>query len=1072
MKPKLLLSLRTALSAAFLSLCICAYAANQKKNVSQVNENVTITTATDFTIISDTPFGDNGVVNIGNTDQAVLILAAVKPSAALKMLAAHVQIAGETAVSGTNCQVKLYNRGCIILPYGNSTKPLTVYSEKDFGGTAVNDFGLENNNGFMNTLTEAKLNNKIRSFKLKRGYMVTFALRAGGYGYSRCFIADNADLEMAELPEELDCKISSYRIFKWYDTGKQQLAAADNDYSACSALNVTSTYGWGAGSNMGPDFESVPQHIKENWPAPADLGKTTWSPHMKTNNEPRNPADDSPCTLDDILANWEALMATGMRLCSPSSWDGSDYWNGTGFLKEFFDSIDARGWRCDIIDLHGYWEEGSFSTNIPNWHNAVKRPVWVSEWVWGASWNTNGAFASGVTEKQDSVVVRRICQKMNSLSYVERYYYWNGERDPSKIYKDGKLTPAGKYYATINSGVGFNNKNVYVPNAVVRKPTLAVQYTESTHTARITWREYSGELTKEMTLERCTNENPQWETIATFTVSEAPKYYIHSDTESDYGHYYRVHIVDCKGRDVYSDVYSLMKKEEVYLYNVGAKQWLTGANNYGTKASLTPNGGLNVTMLSDNDGNSIIDTGICRDDNNHYLNIDGTAAWVDQASGTWKVTKVAEIDGQPAYTISKDDKYLQYDGSASALALGTSTDANAQWMKVTKSERLSKFESANSAQPVDATFLIPGATFSIYDSRNDKWNGEPSLGGKTENRCAEKFNTNFNVYVKTISPLPEGRYRLKVQGFYRNGGYADAATKYKNNTESLNATFYAGNYSLPFQSIFTEAGKLSVGTTTFGISGKFPNTMDDASAYFIANLYDNSLSFIVKSSATIDIGVKKTTAVTNDWTIFDNFRLEYLGDFSTAIVSTTAIGKYYWGTFYSSVSPYQLPEGAKAYVATIDDTKLTLHPVGDIVPQDCPVIIVGNVSGELQLTTTTFTPDADQAATISTNILRGNDYDIKTSTFKYPFSMGSADGKCVFLPHTAAVLPAERVFVTTTSAADVLSVVFDSTAGIKGVADKASGINSAHALFGLQGQRVSNPSKGVYIQNGRKVIIK
>ena len=154
-------------------------------------------------------------------------------------------------------------------------------------------------------------------------------------------------------------------------------------------------------------------------------------------------------------------MATGMRLCSPSSWDGSDYWNGTGFLRDFFNEIDARGWRCDIIDLHGYWEEGSFGNSIPNWYNAVGRPVWVSEWVWGASWNSNGAFASGVTEAQNAAAVKRICEKMNSLPYVERYYYWNSERDPSKIYKNGTLTAAGQYYATINSGVGYNQKYTY-----------------------------------------------------------------------------------------------------------------------------------------------------------------------------------------------------------------------------------------------------------------------------------------------------------------------------------------------------------------------------------------------------------------------------------------------------------------------------------------------------------------------------------------------------------------------------------------------------------------------------------
>lgn len=1065
--------LRTILLAVLLTWGISAQAANDKKSVAQVNETVTITTATDYIILSATPFGKDGVVNIANTEHAVLILAAVKPSAAQKYLKSNILIAGEAASDGKNCQVKLYNRGCIILPYGDSTKPLTVYSEKNYGGTAVDDFGLENSNGFMNTLTDAKLNNKIRSFKLKRGYMVTFALRSGGYGYSRCFIADNADLEVAELPDELDCKISSYRVFKWFDTGKQQLAASDNDFTLCGLLNVTSTYGWGTGVNMGPDFESVPHHIKENWPTAAELGKATWSPHMKTNNEPRNPADDSPCDLNAILNNWESLMATGMRLCSPSSWDGSDYWNGTGFLRDFFNEIDARGWRCDIIDLHGYWPEGSFGNNIPNWYNAVKRPVWISEWVWGASWNNNGAFASGATEAQNAATIKRICETMNNLGCVERYYYWNSERDPSRLYRDGVLTEAGKYYATIDAGVGYNSKYAYVPKAVVRVPVVKVQFTESTGVAKVTWRELSGELTQKMTLERRTTDAPEWQVVETYEVGENPQSFTYNDTQASYGCDYRVHIVDFKGRNVYSDVCSLLKNEAVYLYNVGAGQWLTGANNYGTKASLTPYGGLNVTMLTDDSGNSIIETGVKRDDNSHYLNVDGSSAWVDQQSGKWKVTEVADIDGRQAFTLSINGQNLQYDGTNSALVFGTATDANAQWIKVTESERLAMLANATGTDPVDATFLIPGASFSIYDSRNANWQGSPSLGGKMDNQCAEKYDTKFDVNQKTTAALPVGRYRLSVQGFYRNGGYADAATKHKGGSESLLASFYAGNTILPLQSIFTEAGKLNVGQTTSGISGKFPNSMNDASDYFTAGYYNNNMNFVVKNSnVAMTIGVKKTELTGSDWTIFDNFRLEYLGDFTSAILETKTIDGRHWATFYCSVYTYELPAGATAYVATREGSTLKLQNIGNLVPRGYAVIIVSDHAGNLVLNRTDKTVDETVQAIIAKNTLRGNDNDIKTSTYKFPYSLGSTtDGKCAFLPHTALAIPSESAFVMLQSAVDALAIEFvDSPVGIQTVTSHAT--TAPAKTFDLQGRSVRTPNKGVYIQNGRMVVIK
>ena len=169
-------------------LALSVMAANKKTIVSKVSETVTLTEDVDYQITGTTPFADEGLVNIENTEHAVVILLQVKPSDVISNWLDRIQIKGEKAVNNSNCQVKLYNRGCIIMPYSNNYKPLTVYAEQNFEGESCNNFGTENSSGYMNTLTANKLNNRIRSFKLKRGYMVTFSTRASGRGYSRCFI--------------------------------------------------------------------------------------------------------------------------------------------------------------------------------------------------------------------------------------------------------------------------------------------------------------------------------------------------------------------------------------------------------------------------------------------------------------------------------------------------------------------------------------------------------------------------------------------------------------------------------------------------------------------------------------------------------------------------------------------------------------------------------------------------------------------------------------------------------------------------------------------------------------------
>lgn len=542
----------------FLLLWLCLplsiMAANKKASVSQVTTLVTLTDNVDYYITGSTPFGEEGVVNITNTEHAVIIIAQIKPSVVINKWLSNVQINGEKAVNNRNCQVKLYNRGSIIMPYDNNFKPLTVYAEKKFEGESCNDFGTENTNGYMNTLTDKKLNNRIRSFKLKRGYMVTFSTRSSGRGYSRCFIAADKDLEVSSLPAILDQKITSYRIFKWYDTGKPQLAAAGGNTEACSALNVTSTYTWGTTSDMSPNVENVPHHIYENYPSPATLGACTTSPHMKTNNEPMNPADDPKDKTEDVdavLANWEDLMATGMRLCSPSSWDGSDYTNGTGYIKRFIDSIDARGWRCDIIDLHCYWPESNFGT-IKNWTNSTGRPVWISEWVWGASWNSNGAFASGVTESQNAEVLKRICPVLNGNDCIERYYYWNGERDPSKLYKNGSLTEAGKYYASINSDLGYNGKYDFIPTTPPQYgPSKFTRKVLTTGKTRLSWHDANGEYNQLMEVQM-KDASGLWVVLDTITQREVASNYSYEIDNTDENVQYRVHLIDLNGKEYYT----------------------------------------------------------------------------------------------------------------------------------------------------------------------------------------------------------------------------------------------------------------------------------------------------------------------------------------------------------------------------------------------------------------------------------------------------------------------------------------------------------------------------------------
>ncbi len=490
----------------FLALLICialsmsAFAGNVKTSVTQVTESVSLTTDVDYIITDEIPFTVTGSVDIINTEHAVVIFKKIKPSKVISSWMNYIYINGEKAVNNTNCQVKMYDKGAIILPYGKDFQPLTCYTENDFGGTACNNYSEGHVGGYMKTLTEATLNNEIRSFKLKRGYMVTFALGVSGWGYSRCFIADQADLEM-NLPANMSARVSSYRLFQWQNAQKAGVASTE-DASLLAKLGASWCYGWAVGGSRLPDYENVPNHIYEDWPSSSACGQTQASCHLKTNNEPGNAADDTPQSVAVVLDNWQNLMRTGLRLASETSHDGS-MWH----LREFIDSIDARGWRCDLLDLHCYWVSG-FGNMETYYKNYGNRPIWISEWVWGASWNNNGIFSAAPDGKNSfSQANQQACyngtvpilQTLNASKYVERYAYWNWEADCSKLSRNGTLSLLGEYYANMEAGLGYNASLEKIPNVVYRPSTnLTSRYDIESHSIQLNWDDPNGDMLDSM----------------------------------------------------------------------------------------------------------------------------------------------------------------------------------------------------------------------------------------------------------------------------------------------------------------------------------------------------------------------------------------------------------------------------------------------------------------------------------------------------------------------------------------------------------------------------------------------
>ena len=297
---------------------------------------------------------------------------------------------------------------------------------------------------------------------------------------------------------------------------------------------------------------------------------------------------------------------------------------------------------------------------------------------------------------------------------------------------------------------------------------------------------------------------------------------------------------------------------EFYLYNVGAKGFLVGANNWGTRASIDATGGIPVTLA----GNDTYTISTAPTYSGKYL---GSNGYVDGDSYAWTFETVAGQD--KVYKLKAGDNYLFADAVADANLLAKTTTVGADpgtnmayWMLISKSNLYAAMANATPASPVWASSLIKNPGFGRNINNGDSGKGwgwtisasnQNMSGGTNENRIAEHWQSAFTV-KQTISDLPNGIYQLRIQA---------ALTEY-----TVTGT--------DFPVVYLKSGA-NEGTQIFNKMANGENNMDQLSDRFANGEYFTEFAQVLVSNNTLEIGVRGTR--TNTWCTYDNFQLRYLG---------------------------------------------------------------------------------------------------------------------------------------------------------------------------------------------------
>ncbi len=175
-------------------------------------------------------------------------------------------------------------------------------------------------------------------------------------------------------------------------------------------------------------------------------------------------------------------------------------------------------------------------------------------------------------------------------------------------------------------------------------------------------------------------------------------------------------------------------------------------------------------------------------------------------------------------------------------------------------------------------------------------------------------------------------------------------------------------------------------------------------------------------------------------------------------------------TYTTLTSAYALDftglAGLKAYIATEVSEGNVLMTQVNKVPANTGLVLKATTPGSA-VNVPVF--DGTSPDDVSGNKMAGS----ATATTAVAENAGYILSDGFFQPASAGTLPAGKAYLNiAVSSARSLNMIFDDemTTGIENI--EHGSLNIEHSVYDLQGRRVSKPTKGLYIVNGRKVVIK
>ena len=189
--------------------------------------------------------------------------------------------------------------------------------------------------------------------------------------------------------------------------------------------------------------------------------------------------------------------------------------------------------------------------------------------------------------------------------------------------------------------------------------------------------------------------------------------------------------------------------------------------------------------------------------------------------------------------------------------------------------------------------------------------------------------------------------------------------------------------------------------------------------------------------------------------------------------TTNSADGAYWSTYYNSAANVKVDDNTTVYKAAISNNSVVLTEISDkVINAGQAVVLKKSVAGAVALT-----PQAAASTDDYTdNELLGTDAPIaQEAGCNYYVLSKKSDVFGFYKLADSKKLGAGKAYLkvpTTTTAREFLGIDAEETTAIRTTNyTNYTNYTNSDSIYDLQGRKVSNPTKGLYIVNGKKVLL-